>query len=132
MADSDDSTALPTLSHPALGPGFVRLPVRTDSPGLRDLDVLTAPLAHWDRVPEAGAVRAMAAAKERLQRLEPRCLGDAVALLMTVTVAGGDCTPPETVAMITRSVAFLTADAPHLRRPELEHLVLAYAMHMHR
>ena len=93
--------------------------------------MLVAPLAQWTRVPEAGAVQAMAEAKERLQRLEPCCLGDAVAMLMAVTVVGGDCPPPETVALITRSVAFLTADAPRLRRPWLERLVLAYAGNAH-
>ncbi|MBK3800577.1 hypothetical protein GAY33_15270 [Azospirillum brasilense] len=86
-----------------------------------------APLTQWERVPEAGAVQAMADAKERLQRLEPRCLGDVVAMLMAVTVVGGDCPPPETVALVTRSVTFLTADAPQLRRLWLERLVVAYA-----
>lgn len=127
MADSDDSTALPALSHPPRVAGYVCLPVRADLPGQRDLDLLVAPLMRWDRVPEAGAVRAMAEAKERLQRLEPRCLGDAVAMLMAVTVVGGDCPPPETVALVTRSVAFLAADAPQLRRPWLERLVVGYA-----
>ena len=50
---------------------------------------------------------------------------------MAVTVVGGDAPPPETVTLITRSVAYLTADAPQFRRPALERLALDYARRVH-
>jgi len=131
MADSDDSTNVPASSRPPALPGYVRLPVGEDSTGMRDLDALVAAFPAWSEVPSSSAVAAMDAARQRLHALEPRCLGDAVAKLMAVTVAGGDCPPPETVTLITSSIAYLTTDAPYLRRPALESLTMDYARRLH-
>lgn len=132
MADSDDSTNAPASPRPAVSPGHVCLPIGAESAGMRDLDALVAAFPGWDEVPSAAAVAAMSAAAGRLRALEPRCLGDAVALLMTATVAGGDPAPgPETVSLITRSVAYLTTDAPQLRRPALERVAMDYSMRLY-
>jgi len=131
MADSDDSTSLPGLPRPPSVAGHVCLPVGADGVGMRDLEALMAPMKAWPGVPDAESVAAMDAASARLHALEPQSLGDAVAKLMAVTVASGDCPPPETVSLITTSVAYLTRDAPELRRPALERFVLAYAQRMH-
>jgi len=126
MADSEDTTNPSVLP---LRPGFVCLAVGDDSPALRDLDILTAPLSEWWRVPDRDAITAMMAAKGRIMDRDPRSLGDVVAKLMTVTVAGtgGDCLPPDTLSLITRSVAYLTQQTPQLRRPNLELLAHTYA-----
>jgi len=47
-------------------------------------------------------------------------------------VAGGDPAPgPETVSLITRSVAYLTTDAPQLRRPTLERVAMDYSKRLY-
>lgn len=131
MADSDDSTNVPASPRPPVPPGCVCLPIGEDSAGMRDLDALVAAFPAFSEVPTSDAVAAMDATTRRLHALEPCSLGDAVTALMAVTVVGGACPPPETVTLITRSVAYLTPDAPQLRRPALERLALDYARRLH-
>lgn len=129
MAGGDDSTGVPVgrrelvLGGAALGLGGVG---EGRSEGMALLDALVPAMAVWDEE-EPGYAEAVAAAKAlraRLDALAPRCLGDAVAKLLTVLVAG-ETLPPSDARLIVSALDHLTASAPHLRRPMAIHAALA-------
>jgi len=99
------------------------------SEGMALLDALMPAMpsmAVWDEG-EPGYAEAVAAAKvlrALLDALVPGCLGDAVAKLLTVLVAG-ETLPPSDARLIVSALDQLTANIPHLRRPTLIHAALA-------
>jgi len=134
MADYDDTTGAPlsrrVLLHgaPALvltGPDRA-LP--SEGRGLALLDELLPALQLPMDDPRFDAAdAAFTEARRRLYALRPDCLGDAVAKLLTVALAGGEHTTPGDVGMIADAVDYLTAGSPHLRRPAVVAEAMRYA-----
>ena len=125
MADSNDSTGAPLSRRDVLAGGTAVAAAGggggvSGSEGMDLLDAMAPALGMPDSDPRYDAAEAVhEAARRRLYRLRPACLGDAVAKLLAVTVAGNERMAPDDVGMIAETVAFLTRDAPGLRRPEV-------------
>lgn len=123
MADSEDTTRAPVSRRETPAPAGA--PV---SEGMRLLDDLIPALALNLEDPRFdAAARRFDAAQDRLRTLRPGCLGDAVALLLAVAVAGDERKTPDDVGMIGAAVRFLTRRAPDLRRPRILRHAMARA-----
>ncbi|HEY0838035.1 MAG TPA: hypothetical protein VGE72_29255, partial [Azospirillum sp.] len=123
MADTEDTTRAPASRRETPAPAGE--PV---SEGMRLLDDLMPTLAlNLENPRHRAAAQRYAAAQDRLRALRPECLGDAVALLLAVAVAGGEHRTPDDIGMIGAAVGFLTRRAPGLRRPRVLRRAMAQA-----